>query len=264
MPTKGVNDRLNNKDIININHRVISELEKDTRIPLYYQIELFLKEQISSGELKPGDQILTEEKLCQKFGVSRATVRRAIADLVYEGLLERNYSKGTYVTQPKITQGLFEATSFTSAILKSGKILTTKILKFRKVPSDDYLRKKLPVEKDDYLYFIKRVRYVDDMPVCVEELYIPEKYVPGFSIDLFEGQGLNQSTYHVLQQHYNIVVKRVNDTMSAVSADDKDAVLLDVEKNSPVLLRQRISYDAQDRPLSFSSGRYIIKINISF
>lgn len=240
------------------------ELEKNMPIPLYYQIEQFLREQISSGELKPGDQILTEEKLCLKFGVSRATVRRAIADLVYEGLLERNYSKGTVVKQPKIIQGLFEATSFTSDIMKSGKVITTKILEFRKILADKFLCQTLQIDKEDYLHFIKRVRYVDDIPICVEEIYLPVKLLPDFSKELFSEEGMNQSTYHVLQEHYGILVKHIDDTMSAETAGDKDAILLDISSNSPVLLRQRISYDSFDRPLSYSHGRYIININFSF
>jgi len=240
------------------------ELEKNMPIPLYYQIEQFLREQISSGELKPGDQILTEEKLCLKFSVSRATVRRAIADLVYEGLLERNYSKGTVVKQPKIIQGLFEATSFTSDIMKSGKVITTKILEFRKILADKFLCQTLQIDKEDYLHFIKRVRYVDDIPICVEEIYLSVKMLPDFSKELFTEEGMNQSTYHVLQEHYGILVKHIDDTMSAETAGDKDAILLDISSNSPVLLRQRISYDSFDRPLSYSNGRYIININFSF
>ena len=240
------------------------ELEKNIPIPLYYQIEQFLKELISSGELKPGDQILTEEKLCLRFGVSRATVRRAIADLVYEGLLKRNYSKGTVVTQSKITQGLFEATSFTSDILKSGKGLTTKMLEFKKVSGDRSLNQMLLIDKEDVLHFMKRVRYVDGIPVCVEEIFLPVKLLPDLSPDFFRDSGIGQSTYHVLKERYNIVVRHIDDTMSAVTAGEKDAILLDIPSNSPVLLRQRISYDAWDRPLSFASGRYIITVNFSF
>jgi GntR family transcriptional regulator len=240
------------------------ELEKNIPIPLYYQIEQFLREQIESGELKPGDQILTEEKLRLKFGVSRATVRRAIADMVYEGLLERNYSKGTVVTQPKITQGLFEATSFTSDILKSGKVITTKILEFKRISGDKSLNQIFSLEKEDLLHFLKRVRYVDDIPVCVEETFMPVKLLPDLSLDFFTEEGLSQSTYHVLQEHYNIVIRHIDDTMSAETAGEKDAILLDIPNNSPVLLRQRISYDSWDRPLAYSSGRYIIKVNFSF
>lgn len=240
------------------------ELEKNVPIPLYYQIEQYLREQIESGELKPGDQILTEEKLRLKFGVSRATVRRAIADLVYEGLLERNYSKGTIVKQPKITQGLFEATSFTSDIMKQGKVITTKILEFKKISGYKAINRMLQLDKNDLLHMIKRVRYVDDVPVCVEETYMPVKLLPDLSPEFFTEEGLNQSTYHVLREHYNLVITHIDDTMSAEAAGEKDAILLDIPNNSPVLLRQRISYDSWDRPLAYSNGRYIIQINFSF
>jgi DNA-binding GntR family transcriptional regulator len=98
----------------------------------------------------------------------------------------------------------------------------------------------------------------------VEEIYLSVKMLPDFSKELFTEEGINQSTYHVLQEHYNILVKHIDDTMSAETAGDKDAILLDISSNSPVLLRQRISYDSFDRPLSYSNGRYIININFSF
>ena len=120
------------------------------------------------------------------------------------------------------------------------------------------------LEDDDKLHFIKRVRYVDDIPVCVEEIYMPVKQLPDLSLDFFTEEGLTQSTYHVLQKHYNIVIKHVDDIMSAEIAGDKDSILLDVPSSSPVLLRQRVSYDSFDRPLSYSNGRYIIEISFSF
>lgn len=241
----------------------LSDIGKDAPIPKYYQIELYLREQIASGKLRPGDKILTEQQLCEKFKVSRSTVQRAISKLVFEGLLTRNYSKGTIVTKPKVTQSLSETLSFTKSILKMNKEITTKILNFKEIQSGKFLSDILEIDNEEHVYLIKRVRYVEGMPVCVEEVYLPVKLVPGMSINFFEENGMNQSIYHILNEKYNIIVEHVKDTISAVLVDERDATLLGVGIKSPALLRKRISYDRQYRPLMFSSGRYIIELHLS-
>ncbi len=242
-----------------------TKLSHHTPIPLYYQIVQIISEQIKSGELKPGDQILTEEKLQQKFDVSRATVRKAISELVYSGLLEKQYSKGTIVAAPKIEEAMFGVHSFTTSTLNANKSLTTKILEFKEIFNNDYVNSKLGIGNTEPLMYIKRVRYIDNAPVCVEDWYAPSKYLDNFNKDLFSEEGIKQSSYHILQINYNIFIKSVHDVMSAVAIDDEeDAALLNSCIGMPVLLRQRISYDEEKRPMVYSSGRYLIKIVLDF
>jgi len=236
------------------------KLDKSTPMPLYYQIERFLRDEIASGALKPGDKIMAETNMQSVFNVSRATVRRAISNLAYEGLLERNYSNGTIVAEPKLEEDLSEAVSFTSSTLKTGANLTTRVLEFFKTHNKEACEK-LGIDKDEMLYYINRLRMIDEQPVCVEDCYFPVRLFNGFSCEMMDSAGLGQSLYHVFQHHYNVTVRRVKDTMSAVSLDDGDAKLLNVRRGRPVLLRQRVTYN-HDQPVLYSIGRYIIKINI--
>lgn len=76
---------------------ITNTLNREIPIPLYYQLEMLIKEQIRNGTLAPGDQLPTEEALCETYDVSRAPVRQALAALAQEGLIERRPGIGTFV-----------------------------------------------------------------------------------------------------------------------------------------------------------------------
>jgi len=77
----------------NSDHRIA----KNGSVPLYRQLEEILKQRIKNGELKPGDQISTEFELCEEFGISRISVRQALAELANDGFLCRHQGRGTFV-----------------------------------------------------------------------------------------------------------------------------------------------------------------------
>ena len=83
-----------------------------SRAPLYERVESVLAGDIADGSLTPETQLPSEEGLIERFKVSRTTVRKAIQNLVERGLVEVRRGKGTFVTQPRITQELTELTGF--------------------------------------------------------------------------------------------------------------------------------------------------------
>ena len=74
----------------------------DSRLPIYVQIRTYIYDRIKSGEWKPGDQIPSERDLSSQFGVSRVTIRQALANLEDEDLVRRAQGQGTFVSTPKI------------------------------------------------------------------------------------------------------------------------------------------------------------------
>ena len=78
------------------------EISRNTFEPLYYQIREDIREKINSNEYPPNSMIPSEAELCEHYGVSRVTVRRAILDLVQEGLLNRGKGKGTFVSEHRL------------------------------------------------------------------------------------------------------------------------------------------------------------------
>jgi len=75
----------------------MAAIDRNSAIPLYYQLKLYFTERIEKGELRPGDQLPTEMELCEQLGVSRAPVRQAMTELVQEGLIYRRAGQGSFV-----------------------------------------------------------------------------------------------------------------------------------------------------------------------
>ena len=91
--------------------------------PLYTQVEAALASEISTATLPPGSQVPPEERLIERFGVSRTTIRKAIENLVARGLVEIRRGKGTFVAPPKLTQELTALTGFVEDMIAAGRCL---------------------------------------------------------------------------------------------------------------------------------------------
>lgn len=235
-------------------------INRDIPVPLYYQISQLIRQQIEAGELKPGEQIPTEKELQEEFNVSRSTVRQAIADLVYDGVLERRGTKGTFVARTKLEQTLFGFGSFTNEMMKRNMTIESKILDFQIIPAPDVVAKHLQLAPGEQVAALERLRIINGDPVAVENWYAPLKYLPGIDRSYFKETGKEQSTYYMLQQRFNILLFKAVDTMSAVALEEKDARLLQMEPGMSALLRTRVSYAAGDVPMVYASGVYIIRL----
>ena len=209
---------------------------------------------------KPGDLIPTEAELQARFDVSRATIRQAIADLVYSGLVERKRSQGTRVASGRFEATLQELASFTNEMMSSNLNLTTHILQFLYIQPPEPAQEAMDLRADEMVAMMERARFVDDRPIAVERWYAPLKYFPGISKDMFKPSGMEQSTYYMMMKRYNIQVTRTVDSVFAVGLQPHEARILKVEQGYPALLRSRISYDANDIPVNYASGVYLINL----
>jgi GntR family transcriptional regulator len=236
------------------------ELRRATPVPLYYQVFQILHREILMGRYRPGDQIPTEAELQERFEVSRATVRQAVTELVYLGLVERKRSKGTTVSNVWPQTTLNDLASFTAEMMGGGFDLTTHILDFQHLPATAPLTDLLALADGEQIVRMDRLRLVSGKPISVERWHTPLRYFPGLHAGMFGGAGMAQSTYYVLMQHYGLVVSHAVDTVSPVGVEPREARLLEVEPGHPVLLRTRVSYADDGRPVTYASGVYLIQL----
>lgn len=96
--------------------------------PLYLQLKEHIKSEINMERYMPGQKLSTETELCEEYGVSRITARRAITDLVEEGVLIKKQGKGTFVREVKHKRELISVGSFSELTSSSGNEPNTKIL----------------------------------------------------------------------------------------------------------------------------------------
>lgn len=151
-------------------------LEKKSQSPLYQQLMTRLKNDIVAGVYPAGGRIPSEQVLCDTYGVSRVTVRKAMLDLVQEGLLVRRQGKGTFVAEEKIRRDLSMITSFTDSCEARGHHAEARPIscQWEEPTAEDC--EKLGVAPDGRVLELCRLRLCDGDPVMLEVNRFPEEY----------------------------------------------------------------------------------------
>lgn len=225
------------------------ELSRNTFEPLYYQIREDIREKINSREYPPNSMIPTEAELCEYYGVSRVTVRRAILDLVQEGMLNRGKGKGTFVSE---NYGLTEVNgvqSFTQELLGLNMRPSAKLLGCKVRTADSTLRNVLKLAEGEQVVTISRLRMVNDMEPCmVEVMNFPYKLVAGI-----EHENLNQSIYQLLKNKYRCEVIYATDIMEPIIVGEYESKLLELEMPTAGMRTNRIGYDGERNPIEYST-----------
>lgn len=232
-------------------------IDKKSPIPVYFQLKNYIKDDIEEKKLIPGDPILSENKYCEMFGISRMTVRQALNELETEGIIVRERGKGSFVAIPRIEQeGLM---SFTQMVKNKGMEPSTEIIKFEKI-IDDKISSILKVQNEE-IYLIERVRKADNFPVAVETIYIPVKFVPQL-----ENRNLKGSFYEILKEEYNIEIRSSNTNFSAVTCDKTLKNILKIDSIMPLLKLQSINYYVEPIYYEISyyrSDQFNITVNLN-
>ncbi|MEO8288205.1 MAG: GntR family transcriptional regulator [Chloroflexota bacterium] len=219
-------------------------LQPDSAVPLYYQLEQALRSQIQSGVWKPGDMITSERELMQAAGVSRATVRQAISNLINEGVLERMHGRGTFVAHRKLEQEMRSVYSFAEQMARQGVQLEDRLLQRHQVPAAPDLANLLAVAPGSPLIHIRRVRYLRDVPLMLDSSYVPYHLCPTLLIDPFE-----PPLYKMLAERYDLAPTHCTDFLEPVLADRAQAHLLAVEPGAPLMFLERLTFTRGDVPL---------------
>lgn len=239
------------------------EINRSAPIPLYYQVSQILLREIESGRYLPGELIPTEAELQIRFKVSRATIRQAIGELVYMGLLERKRSKGTSISTGRLETTLNSLASFTNEMMSHNFDLKTRIIEFKYIPPPQLISSILGLRPDEMVALMERVRYVEEKPIAVERWYAPLKLFPGIDKKMFAETGMKQSTYYILMENYDCHISHAEDTVSAVGVEAHEARRLNVEPGHPVLMRTRISYLSEKKPATYAIGVYLIHLRFA-
>ena len=218
-----------------------------SRLPLYRQIEEAVRERIRSGELQPGAQVATETELMVEYGVSRATVRQALAGLVAEGLLEIRRGLGTFVTAPRFEHTIGGFYSFSREIERHGLQPGTKVLDLRTVPAVEVVAESLGIPAGTRVVALRRLRLAGPDPLVVETSHLPATRFPGLETVDFSRVRL----YDTLMNRYGCRPTRARETFEPILLTADEAALLDQRRGEPALRVERIAYDQDDIPIEF-------------
>jgi DNA-binding GntR family transcriptional regulator len=225
-------------------------LERNSPVPLYYQVAQAIEHAINTGALAPGDRLENELSLTSRLGLSRPTARQAIQELVKKGLLVRKRGVGTQVVRSQFrrTEAL---SSLNEDIIKAGKIPGTRLLEYSVGPLDQDIRDAIDAAAVSESEFIKirRLRLADDVPLAILTNYLPTRF------EITEENMQSKSLYACLRS-LGVNLKIAHQQISARLMTDDEAELLDAETPAACLTVDRIAYDDVGQFVEFGRHTY--------
>jgi GntR family transcriptional regulator len=221
-------------------------------LPLYAQVENVIIDRISDGSLPVGSRLPSEDSLVEEHAVSRTTIRAAIQSLIQRGLVEIRRGKGTFVTQPKITQELTELTGFVEDMQALGRRPTAKVLDQRIVAADELVARRLALREGASVVRIQRVRLADGKPLSFDETYLPRELGEKVMADDLKAEPI----FSLLEQKYHTPLVEAEYQLEAVCADNTVAKALRVGLGTAIFLIERTSYSVGHRPVDYEKLHY--------
>jgi GntR family transcriptional regulator len=201
--------------------------------PLHAQLRDALADR--AGELGPDTAIPSERELMTTYGVSRATVRKAIDGLVADGLLQRIHGRGTFVARPRLESRLHLA-SFSQDMRRRGLTPSTRLLGVELDRPPAEVAQSLGLAPDEDAWKLDRVRLADGQPIALENGWYPATLLP----DL-DRHDLGGSLYELFATQYGLVIDHAEQTLWGERADDALARRLDAPVSTPLLVFRRVS-----------------------
>ncbi len=220
--------------------------------PLYAKIEAALATDISDGILPPGSQLPPEDRLIERFSASRTTVRKAIENLVLRGQVEIRRGKGTFVTQPRISQELTELTGFVEDMQALGRTPTARLLDKQIVPADAAVARQLAVPPGSLVMRIQRVRLADGVAMSFDETYLPREIGEKIVTHDLDAEPI----FSLLEGKYDLPLTEAEYRLEAVTATPGVAQALAIDSGSAVFLIERTSYTEGHRPIDYEKLHY--------
>jgi GntR family transcriptional regulator len=216
---------------LNVADLPIHAADPRSPVPLYHQITLDLRRMITEQTIPPGALLPPETEICRAYGVGRQTIRRAIARLVDENLVERYAGRGTFVRNQVERASFHLDRSFSQHIKDLGSVPHSKTICQEESQIDKDAPSLLHPHIGKPCLNLERVRYRDSDPICFQSATILTERCPSLKSHDFN----TGSLYTILAKEYGLIITRIDHLIRAIAADETRAELLEVPPGSPLL-----------------------------
>ncbi len=224
----------------------------DSRLPLYQRLRDHLAAQIGAQNWRPGDLIPSEAELASSHGLSIGTVRKAIDQLVAQGLLERQQGRGTYVRRARFNSSLFRFFRFQSETGEQ-KISQARILHRKILPAPSAVASALRLRDGEAVINVSRLRRIDGVPLLAEEIWL-EKARFAALLDI-DPATFGDLLYPLYEEHCGQMVASVDEVLTVEAASRMQARLLGRTPGAPLIVIERTAFDPERRPIEWRRSR---------
>lgn len=197
---------------------------------MYRQIADVLREQVAKGELKPGDALPTESTLQSRFEVSRVTIRQALKLLTEQNIIESIQGSGWYVKEERVNYDIYQLTSFYEKLADRQVETHSEVKVFEVIPAGEMLAEWLQLAAEDKVWHVKRVRFIKQKAVTLEETWMPLALFPDLTWEVMEN-----SKYHYIEQIKKMVIDRSEQELVPVMPSDEAIAALALDPAKPIL-----------------------------
>jgi GntR family transcriptional regulator len=207
-----------------------------------------------AGTRQSGAMMPSERTLSEHLGVSRATVRAAMADLVDAGVLVRRHGRGSFTSTPVTPVPAADAGASVAASVPTPAQVgwRSAVVQFATAPAGVRLARRMRLSPGDDLLHVRRVRIVEDAPMAIEDIHLPAALVPGITrADVASGP-----LYRLLADRYDLVVEAAVQTTEPTVTDAEEAVLLGVPVYAPALLFDRVTRTGAGQIVEYTRSIY--------
>jgi GntR family transcriptional regulator len=226
-----------------MSHEQYPKVDRNRAIPLYYQVSEALEEAVNRGVIHPGERLLPEEVLAEEFGVSRPTINKAIQMLLRKSIISRERGRGTFVRSNEVRFTLMhELASLHESMRRNNIPFRTIVLKLDIRKAEASVADRLGLKIGARVYYLRRLRYVEEEPFLISESYLPQLLFPGL-----EGRDFtSHSLYEVLEREYRVPVTKTERFARAIKAFDEEAHVFRIALGEPLIQLEGVAFSATD------------------
>lgn len=219
-------------------------VEKPKALPKTIQVSEMLIREIAAGHFPDGSRLPTERQMAKDLGVAVGTLRRALAILEEKGLLRRVQGSGNYVQAHSEVQSVYEF--FRLELLEGGGLPTADILEVRRLKKS---RNMPNIGPGTRAHRIRRLRYLDEVPVEIEEIWLDGRFTEWINLD-----ELRDSLYYYYKEKLKIVIGSVTDQIGVSEVPDWSPSLFPITPGTPCGIVERVSYDLSGNAVEYSKN----------
>ena len=236
-------------------------------VPVYESRQNVLKYQaviddivegIESGAYAPYSQLPSTAQLCEKYGVSKITIKKAMDQLEAMGYISRRRGSGSFVKKigekvPEALMGEYsnQMTGFMAEHRARSEKVSTKVLQFTVERPSDKVAHALDMDKDGFVYHIVRVRSANDVPLAIEYTYMPIDVIPDLKTAAVE-----TSIYSFIEGDLGLKISSAHRTVRAVLPTQLEVEELHESKTSPLLEVEQTAFLDDGKAFEYSISRH--------